>query len=91
MVKKSAFEVTIYHDMTELIREYPIKNPAWMALDQCFVAEMPLLRLHYRDPWNRPFPNDEPQVVRDGEGEIITWIYKTTVNGQEIICKVFND
>jgi hypothetical protein len=87
----------IYNDMTELVREFPVKNNAWMALDSCFVAEASSLGIppggslaDAKDPWNRSFVKDpEPQYSEDNE--IVAWNLWTSVNRQPIKCKVFND
>lgn len=88
----------LYNSVTDILKVYPQKNSAWMALDTCFIAEASDLGIPpgadpraATDPWNRSFMFKPVDVRRDFEGEIIGWDLKTSVDGQEVICKIMND
>lgn len=94
---RTIIKMEIYSDMTELVREFPVKNTAWMTLDTCFVAEASELGfpgggfdVAILDPWNRPFTKD-PEPQYNSDYEIVAWNLWTSVNGQAIKCKIFND
>jgi hypothetical protein len=89
----------IYNSMLDVVKEYPVRVPAWVPLDDCFVADASDFRLkpgqipmlnRVRDPWNRRFPCVS-RPVSNKEGELVAWHFTTTVNGQEIECRIFND
>jgi len=77
-------------DLLALIKQYPIRNSAWTALESCFVAEASCLQSHLLDPWNRKFKH-EPEKHFDSEDDLVSWTYQTTVNKQPVTCKIFND
>ena len=88
----------LYNSVTDILRVYPQKNNAWMALDSMFLAEaselgVPVGCSPYKritDPWGRAFPLVEPKL-NYVDGEIVSWTFVTTVDGQEVKCVVQND
>lgn len=88
----------IYRDTTELLRVWPIRNRAWMALDTMFCADASALGVApgglglelIRDPWNRKVPRGS---VRAGCGDregVAFWHFTTTVEGQAWECRFWN-
>lgn len=76
-------------ELIDIVRQYPIKNRIWTLLDTCFCTDMSLFEKSNLDPWNRKFA--EPLAVyKNKEGEITHWLAFTTVNGDEIRCRIFN-
>ena len=76
-------------DLGEVIRQYPIRNLAWNATGGCFYAEDSDLQT-ILDPWNRKFPH-APEKQYNRDGDLAFWNYTTTVAGQPVVCKIFND
>lgn len=80
-------------DLLDIVRQYPVKNRIWTMLDTMFVTDAsngkasPDGRIY--DPWNREFPFFAVSHYNN-ENEITHWDVKTTVNGEEILCKIFN-
>jgi hypothetical protein len=84
----------IYDSVTDILKCYPQRNMVWQPLDSMFIADASDFGgLPIKDPWNRPFPNQSGVIDAkyDAEGDIIYWNYKTTVDGEEVVCKIFND
>jgi len=89
----------IYESVQDILKEFPQSNSAWMPLDTCFVADASDLGLragnpptvdNIRDPWGRRFPCP-PRPITDEDHDLVAWHFTTTVNKQEIECRVFND
>lgn len=88
----------IYNSVVEILREHPQQIEAWQPLDSMFTAFASDLNIPpggdpraARDPWNRSFPTQKLLASRDAEGDITFWDLKTTVNGDEVLCRIFND
>lgn len=88
-------------ELSDVLKEFPMKNPAWMALDPLNVivtdasdlglrAGQPPDIENVKDPWNRRFPKPG-RPIADKEQELVAWHFTTTIRGQEIECKIFND
>lgn len=87
----------IYNTVQDILKEFPQQNSAWTALDSCFVADASELGIppkgsfrKAKDPWNRSFPNP-PRPITNKENELVAWHFTTTVNGQEVECRILND
>ena len=76
-----------------LLGKYPQRNKEWDAHSDrgtpCFYTEASDLA-GGGDPWDRPLPQ-EYTVVRDGEGEVMYWEHVTTVAGQKVLLRIYND
>ena len=84
-------------ELANILEEFPQKNPAWWPVDSCFVVEASDLGLRpgvspdtVKDPWNRFFPC-APQPITNEEQGLVAWHFTTTVAGQAIECRIFND
>ena len=86
-------------ELQDILTEFPQRNPAWAALDTCFVVEASEMglqpgispnNLNVKDPWSRLFPCP-PRAIINESHELVAWHFSTTVRGQEIECRIFND
>ena len=76
-------------ELQEIIEKYPVKNEKWIFDRDIFVADISdfgnIKTEDILDPWNRRFN------LENAESDLDCWILKTTVEGKEVICKLFND
>jgi hypothetical protein len=83
----------------QIIQKYPIKNKAWEASDSLLFTEMSDVSSGGSsvalDPWNRPLPSAGWEANRESSteevGDVIFWQVETTVGGQSVPLRIFND
>ena len=82
-------------DVLEITRIYPVINRVWTTLDSMFVTDSSEWHhegpFKWTDPWGRKFPNTARDVQFDKEGDVCYWDYYTTVDGEKVHCRIFND
>ena len=84
-------------ELSDVLKEFPMKNPAWVICDSCFTAFASDIGVTpggtlrgIKDPWNRHF-HMFPVPIYDKDNDIVSWSVLTSVNKQTIECKIFND